>query len=185
MEPLLKSRYSIIMVIDAKSGIQAPTEIILEEIGKNPRPMIMVLNKMDLENIDFLKTVDEIKTSYGLSLVPITMPGNTGEDFSSVIDILQNQGYDYKDGDFKGKKTDIDASIKDQVESAHNDLVESIVETDDELLNKYLEGEKIDESLLSGILKKAVVSGEVIPVFAVSAGKNFGIDILMDNINSP
>jgi elongation factor G len=172
------------MVLDAKSGIQAPTEIILEQLQEHTRPMIMVLNKMDLENIEFLRTVDEIKDTYGLNLVPITMPGNTGEDFSKVIDILQNQGYDYKDGDFKGSKTDTSDSLKDQVEEAHNALVESIVETDDELLNKYLEGEKIDEGLLSGILKKAVVSGEVIPVFAVSASKNFGVDILMDYINN-
>ena len=89
---------------------------------------MVVLNKMDLENIEFLGTVDEIKSTYGLNLVPITMPGNTGEDFSRVIDILQNQGYDYKDGDFKGSKTDISDSLKDQVEEAHNALVESIEE---------------------------------------------------------
>lgn len=180
----IKVSDSILMVLDAKSGVQAPTEIILEQLQEQIRPMIMVLNKMDLENIEFLRTVEEIKSTHGLNLVPITMPGNTGEDFSKVIDILQNQGYDYKDGDFKGSKTDIPDSLKSQVQEAHNALVESIVETDDELLNKYLEGEKIDKSLLSGILKKAVVTGEVIPVFAVSATKNFGIDLLMDYINN-
>ena len=180
----IKVSDSILMVLDAKSGIQAPTETILEQLKENPRPMFLVLNKMDLENIDFLRTVDEMKADYGLNLVPITIPGNTGEDFSWVIDILQNQGYEYKDGDFKGSKREIDGSIKDKVDSAHNDLIESIVETDDELLNKYLEGEKIEKSILSSILKKAVVSGEVIPVFAISAGKNFGIDILMDYINN-
>jgi len=179
----IKVSDSILMVIDAKSGIQAPTEIILEQLQEHTRPMIMVLNKMDLENIDFIKTVEDIKSSYGLNLVPITMPGNTGEGFSKVIDILQDQGYEYSDGSFRGTKTDIDGSISGQAGDAHNDLVESIVETDDVLLNKYLEGEKIEENLLSSILKKAVVSGEVIPVFAVSAARNFGIDLLMDYMN--
>ncbi len=180
----LKISDSLIMVLDAKSGMQAPSEIVLEKFQEDPGPMFLVLNKMDLENIDFFKVVDEIKSSYNLNLVPITIPDGTGEDFSKIIDLLQNQAYQYKDGDFQGSKTDIGQAIKEQADTKHNELIESIVETDDELLNKYLEGEKIDAKVLNSILKKAVVSGEVIPVFAISAEKNFGIDILMDYINN-
>ncbi|MES0340765.1 MAG: elongation factor G [Candidatus Humimicrobiaceae bacterium] len=175
---------SVIMVIDAKSGVQAPTEIILEMLAKKPKPMFVILNKMDLENIDFYKTVDEIKSTQGINLVPITIPVGSGEDFSQVIDILQNKAYLYKNGTFTGTAADIEAGMKDQIETYHNALIESIVETDDELLDKYLEGEKIDDSILSNVFKNAVVSGEVIPVFAISAAKNFGIDLLMDYINS-
>ena len=175
---------SVIMVIDAKSGVQAPTEIILEMLAKKPKPMFVILNKMDLENIDFYKTVDEIKSTQGINLVPITIPVGSGEDFSQVIDILQNKAFLYKDGTFTGTAADIEAGMKDQIETYHNALIESIVETDDELLDKYLEGEKIDDSILSNVFKNAVVSGEVIPVFAISAAKNFGIDLLMDYINS-
>lgn len=175
---------SVIMVVDAKSGVQAPTEFIIEMLAKNPKPMFIVLNKMDLENIDFLKTVDEIKSTQSINLVPITIPVGSGEDFSQVIDILQNKAYQYKAGTPAGTATDIDAGIKDQIDTYHNALLESIVETNDELLDKYLEGEKIDDSILSNVFKNAVVSGEVIPVFAISAAKNFGIDLLMDYINS-
>ena len=175
---------SVIMVVDAKSGIQAPTEIILEMLAENPKPMFLVLNKMDLENIDFFKTVDEIKSTQGLNLVPITIPVGSGENFSKIIDILQNKAYQYKDGAPAGTATDIDAEMKDNIDTYHNALVESIVETNDELLDKYLEGEKIDNSTLSNVFKNAVVSGEVIPVFTMSAAKNFGIDLLMDYINS-
>ncbi len=175
---------SVIMVVDAKSGIQAPTEIILEMLAENPKPMFLVLNKMDLENIDFFKTVDEIKSTQGLNLVPITIPVGSGENFSQIIDILQNKAYQYKDGAPAGTATDIDAEMKDNIDTYHNALVESIVETNDELLDKYLEGEKIDDSILSNVFKNAVVSGEVIPVFTMSAAKNFGIDLLMNYINS-
>ncbi|MCK5567517.1 MAG: elongation factor G [Actinomycetia bacterium] len=175
---------NIIMVIDAKSGVQAPTEIILEMLAKNPKPMFVVLNKMDLENIDFFKTVNDIKSTHGINLVPITIPVGSGENFSQVVDILQNKAYQYKDRTFTGTVIDIDPGMKDQVDTYNNELVESIVETNDELLDKYLEGEKIEDSVLNNVFKKAVVSGEVIPVFAVSAGKNFGIDLLMDYINS-
>ena len=175
---------NIIMVIDAKSGVQAPTEIILEMLAKNPKPMFVVLNKMDLENIDFFKTVNDIKSTHGINLVPITIPVGSGENFSQVVDILQNKAYQYKDRTFTGTVIDIDPGMKDQVDTYNSELVESIVETNDELLDKYLEGEKIEDSFLNNVFKKAVVSGEVIPVFAVSAGKNFGIDLLMDYINS-
>ena len=175
---------SVIMVVDGKSGVQAPTEIILEMLAKNPKPMFLVLNKMDLENIDFFKTVDEIKSTQGLNLVPITIPVGSGENFSQIIDILQNKAYQYKDGTTAGTVTDIDAGMKDNIDTYHNALVESIVETNDELLDKYLEGEKIDDSILSNVFKNAVVSGEVIPVFTMSAAKNFGTDLLMDYINS-
>ncbi|GAJ06734.1 unnamed protein product, partial [marine sediment metagenome] len=116
--------------------------------------------------------------------VPITAPVNSGENFSKIVDILQNQAYEYKDKNFIGNKTSVDENIKDQIESHHNELVESIIETDDVLINKYLEGEEIGDKAISDVFKKAVTAGKVIPVFAISSGKNFGVDILMDYINS-
>ncbi|PIU29520.1 MAG: elongation factor G [Candidatus Hydromicrobium americanum] len=175
---------SALLVVDTKSGVQAPTELVIELLAKNPKPMFCILNKLDLENIDYIKVVEDIKSEYKLKLVPITIPLNSGENFSKIVDILQNQAYEYKEKNFTGNKTSVDENIKGQIESHHNELIESIVETDDELLNKYLEGEKIDNKVISEVFKKAVTSGKVIPVFAISSGKNFGIDILMDYINS-
>ncbi len=175
---------SVLLVIDAKSGIQAPAEMVIELLTKNPKPVFCVLNKLDLENIDYFKIVNSIKSKYGLNLIPITVPIVSGEKFSKITDILQNQAYEYKDKNFTGSKASMDDNIKDQIEKHHNELVESIVETDDALLNKYLEGEKIDDSTINDVFKKAVVARQVIPVFAVSSEKNFGVDILMDYINS-
>jgi len=180
----LKVIDSALLVIDAKSGVQAPTEMVVELLGSNPKPVFCILNKLDLENIDYFKMVESIKKEYGLNLVPITVPANSGEGFSKIVDLLQNQAYEYKDKDFKGNKADVDKNIKDKIESHHSELVESIVETDDELLSKYLDGEKIDDKMISDIFKKAVVARQVIPVFAVSSGRNFGVDILMDYINA-
>jgi len=180
----LKVIDSALLVIDAKSGVQAPTEMVVELLGNNPKPVFCILNKLDLENIDYFKMVESIKKEYGLNLVPITVPANSGEGFSKIIDLLQNQAYEYKDKDFKGNKADVDENIKYKIESHHSELVESIVETDDELLSKYLDGEKIDDKMISDIFKKAVVARQVIPVFAVSSGRNFGVDILMDYINA-
>src|SRR4030066_376975 len=159
-----------LLVIDAKSGIQAPTELVIELLAKNPRPAFLILNKLDLENIDYSKIIEDIKNEYKLKLVPITAPLNSGENFSKIADILQNQAYEYKEKNFTGNKIPIDENIKGQIERHHNELIETIVETNDELLNKYLEGEKIDEAVINENLKKAVMEGKVIPVFAVFSG---------------
>lgn len=175
---------SALLVVDVKSGVQAPTELVIELLAKNPKPMFCILNKLDQENIDYFKVVEDIKSEYNLNLVPITTPVNSGENFSKIVDILQNQAYEYKEKNPTGNKTSVDENIKDQIESHHNELVESIVETDDVLISKYLEGEEIDDKVVSEVFKKAVIAGKVIPVFAISSGKNFGVDILMDYINS-
>jgi elongation factor G len=175
---------SALLVVDAKSGVQAPTELVIELLAGNPRPAFFVLNKLDLENIDYFKVIDDIKNEYNLNLVPITAPVDSGENFSGIIDILQNQAYQYKDKNPSGASIPVNENIKDKIENYHNELIESIVETDDELLNKYLDGEKIDSDVINNVFKQAVVKGKVIPVFAVSATRNIGIDILMDYINS-
>jgi elongation factor G len=174
---------STLLVIDAKTGIQAPTELVIELLSRNTHPMFFVLNKMDLENIDYSKIVEDIKKEYKLNLVPITVPVNSGENFSKIVDILQNQAYEYKDKNSSGTKIATDEKIKEQIDSHHNELIESIIETDDELLNKYLEGENVSDTLVNEVLKKAVTAGKVVPVFAVSASKNIGVDILMNYIN--
>jgi len=174
----------VVLVIDAKSGLQAATERIIEYLQQNPKPTFCIINKLDQENIDFPVSVENIKTNSGLNLVPITIPANEGEKFSGVIDLLLNQQYNYSSASGQGQKTAVEASKKSDAENFHNSLVESIVETNDELLNKYLEGEKIDSSSINDILKSAVLSCKVVPTFAASSGKNVGIDIIMDYINS-
>ncbi len=180
----LKVVDGVVLVIDAKSGLQAATERIVEYLQQNPKPTFCIINKLDQENIDFSASVENIKANLGLNLVPITIPADEGEKFSSVIDLLLNQQYNYSNASGQGQKTDVEASKKSDAETFHNGLVESIVETNDELLNKYLEGEKIDSSSINDILKSAVLNCKVVPTFAASSGKNVGIDIIMDYINS-
>jgi elongation factor G len=180
----LKVIDGVLLVIDVKSGLQAATERIVEYLKENPKPAFCVINKLDQENVNFSGAVDEIKNASGLNLVPITIPVAEGEKFNSVIDLLLNQQYNYKDGAPQGAKANVDDAKKADVEAYHNSLVESIVETNDDLLNKYLEGEKIDASSINAVLKSALIGCKVIPVFAVSSGKNVGIDILMDYINN-
>jgi len=179
----LKVVDSIIIPIDIKSGLQAATEKALSLVKDSSKPSFIVINKLDQENVDFSKLIEEIKSEFGISIVPITVPIGSGEDFSGVIDILKNKAFNYKDDSGKSEESDISDDKKKDIEGPHNELVESIVETDDELLNKYLEGEKIDDSSINKVFKTAVLSGKVIPVFAASTSKNIGTDLIMDYIN--
>lgn len=179
----LKVVDSVLIPIDVKSGLQAATERILQLVKERSTPSFIVINKLDLENVDFFKLVEEIKKEFGLSLVPITVPVATGDDFNSVIDILKNKAFSYKDDSGKSQGAEIGEDRQKDIEGPHNELIESIVETDDGLLNKYLEGEEIDDSSINKVFKTAVLSGKVIPVFAASTTKNIGTDLIMDYIN--
>ncbi len=174
---------SALFLVDPKSGIQATSERIIRLLKEKGMPVFCVINKLDQENLEFFSSLDEIKENYKINLVPITIPASTGENFSQIIDLLKNKAFNYKKDSPKGKEAEVEEAQKEITEKQHNELIESIVETDDELLNKYLEGEKIDDELIAKNFKKAVVDGKVIPVFSISSGKNFGIDILMDYIN--
>ena len=180
----LKVIDGLLLVIDVKSGLQAATERIISYLKDQPKPAFCIINKMDQENVDYFNTVDEIKNSTGLNLVPITIPSGDGENFKGVIDLLQNQQFNYKAGAAAGQKSEVDEINKNDADNYHNNLIESIVETNDELLNKYLEGEKLDSTSVNNVLKSAVVDCLVIPTFAASSGKNIGIDLIMDYINN-
>ncbi len=180
----LKVIDGVLLVIDVKSGLQAATERVMKYLKENPKPAFCIINKMDQENVDYFKAVDEIKNTTGLNLVPITIPTGEGENLTGVIDLLQNQQFNYKAGGKEGQKSDVDEVNKTDVENYHNNLIESIVETNDDLLSKYLDGEKIDPASINNVLKTAVVDCMVIPTFAASSGKNIGTDLIMDYINS-
>lgn len=172
-----------LLVIDPKSGMQAVTEKIFGIIEENKKPLFCVMNKMDQENIDYQGAIDNLKDQFGLNLVPITLPIGEGESFNGVIDALQNVSYTYKDDVGIGIKAALDDAAKANLEAISGTMVESIIETDDALLDKYLNGEEIDAKSINNVLKKAVLSGKVVPVFATSSAKNIGIDILMDYVN--
>jgi elongation factor G len=172
------------LLFDPKASIQAVTEKIIEEIEKKNTPVYCIMNKMDQENIDYLAAIENIKKNFSTPLVPFTLPVGEGEKFNSVIDILNKSSYVYKQDSKTGTRTEIAPDIIGEVESRYNELVESIVENDEELLEKYLDGEEIDPEKLSEVLKKAVFEKALIPVFSISASKNIGIDILMDYINT-
>jgi elongation factor G len=173
-----------LLLFDPKASLQAVTEKIIEELNKKNTPVFCVLNKMDQENIDYYKAIENIKRNFSVPLVPFTIPIGEGEKFNGIVDILKKTAFTYNSDSKTGTKIELDQNLKEVAESKYNSLVEDVVENDEALLEKYLNGEEIDIDNLNTVLRRSVINRSIIPVFAISAGKNIGIDILMDYINS-
>lgn len=173
-----------LLLFDPKASLQAVTEKIIEELDKKSTPVFCILNKMDQENVDYFKAIDNIRKNFSVPLVPFTIPIGEGENFNGIIDVLKKTAYSYKSDSKTGIKIELDQNLKEVAESKYNSLVEDVVENDEALLEKYLNGEEIDIENLNTVLRKSVINRSIIPVFATSSGKNIGIDILMDYINA-
>lgn len=172
-----------IILVDAVDAIQVGTELVSSYVDDSGLPRMFFVNGMDKENADFQKTLDAVKSAYGTSVAPLVIPISAGASFKGVVDLVAREAYEYtRDGNGIGNKIEIPADMKDIVDSLRQSLMESVAETDEDLMNKYFEaGELTDEELRAG-LAKGVASGSVHPLLVGSALLNIGIDQLLTKI---
>ncbi len=181
----LRAAESALILVDAVAGIEVGTEITYRYVNAQSMPRILFVNGMDKENVDFAKTLDKIKQSFGTSVAPMVIPIGSGGGFRGVVDLVTKEAFEYKrEGNGIGKKMEIPAEMQDTVESARASLMESVAESDEELLNKFLEaGELSDDELRRG-LAKGVSEGLVYPLLSGSAVLNMGVDQLLWKISN-
>lgn len=170
-----------VLVICAASGVEVQTEKFWELTTELGLPKILFLNKMDRERADFFKVLNEIKQSFGVSLLPLQIPVGKEEAFKGVVDLLTLKAYEF---DEKGnaKVFPIPAELNDQVEEYRTLAMEAIAENDEELMEAYLEGSDLPMDKVYSVLKKGIAGGEIIPVLCGSATTNKGISSLLDLI---
>ena len=170
-----------LVVIDAIDGVKVQTEKVWEFADDLNLPRIITINKMDRERADFFKVVTEIKEIFGDKATPVHLPIGAAETFKGVVDLLKGKAYEFRD-DESGKIQEISVpeDMADQVESHREQIIERIAESDDALLEKYLEGEELtDQELINGF-RSGCIAGEVIPITCSSATKNMGIQMVLD-----
>ena len=167
---------SAVLVIDASSGIEVGTEKAWKYLEQRNMPRIIFINKLDKENIKFDELLDNLRDTFGKKVIPFTLPIGKGENIDGYMDILKVQSYI----DSKPVETFPDTAAK--AEELKAILMESVAETDEELLEKYFEGEEFTEEEIQTGLKKAVLEGELVPVIVGSAIKGLGIDMLMNTV---
>jgi elongation factor G len=166
-----------ILVVHAQDPIQVVTERVWRRGEKEGIPHVIVVNHLDRERTDFGAVVDELRERFGQAVVPLNLPIGRENDLKGIYGLLS--GTSFVDGE---QRAEIPEGMEDEVDAAKTQLFEAIAESDDTLLEKYLEGEEITtEEAFEGI-RKGIAEGLIIPVLAASAARMIGIDRLLDVI---
>ena len=173
-----------VALIDASQGVEPQTETVWRQADDYNVPRMIFANKMDKIGADFQYSLDSIDERLGVNAKPIEWPIGAESEFNGVIDLVTMKAYHF-DGKPEENATEIEipADLKDIAEEKHNDLVETVVEFDDELMNKYLEGEEITTEEIKKAIRKGVLAVKFFPVMCGTALGNMGIKQLLDAIN--
>lgn len=170
-----------VIVLNAVNGIEVGTENGLTYASKTNKPICFVLNKLDIEQAKFDNVVEDLKAQVGNSTTVFQYPLNSGLGFNTIIDVLSMKAFQYTGG-LEPEISDIPPSEADKAESYRNELVESIAESDEDLMNIYFEeGNLTDEQIAFG-LKKSFAAREIMPIFCVCSKNFIGFKSLMDFI---
>ncbi len=158
-----------LLVVDGVNGLEVGSTRAWKLARNLGCPRFIFINRIDRENSDFARVLTQVQEAYGKTVcVPITMPVGKENDFSAVVHVL--------------KSNDIPDDIKDEVESYKEQLMDTIAESDEELMMRYLDGEELSEEEISTGLHKAIMSGDLVPVFAGSTSKDIGVTELMNAV---
>ncbi|MBQ8844988.1 MAG: elongation factor G [Clostridia bacterium] len=181
VERSLKVLDGAVLVLCARGGVQPQTEKVWRQASKYKVPAAIYINKMDRDAADFFKCVEAIKTRLQTNPLPIQMPIGAAEDFRGIIDLVEMKATLYHDDLNQNVEIiDIPEEFKAKAEEMHNELIEKVVETDDELMERYFEGETFDIATIKKAIRKATISKQVTPILCGSSYKNKGVQKLLD-----
>ena len=173
-----------VAVFSAVDGVQPQSETVWRQADKYNVPRMAFLNKMDRVGADFDMCVNDIKEKLGGNGVPIQLPIGAEDNFEGIIDLVTMKEYLFKDETMGAdyEIVDIRAELADEAQAARKHMIESVVETDDDLMEKYFGGEEITEEEIKKALRVATIAGTVVPVLCGTAFKNKGIQPLLDAV---
>lgn len=169
-----------VIVIDACTGSDIRTEQSAQFAGENAIPTVCFINKLDHERADFRQAFTSAVDALDPKPILIQLPIGEKDAFTGVVDLIANKAYSLKDG--KAEPMDIPADMADDVESERAELIENIAEADDELLERYLEGDEIKDAELVAALKTGTKNRQFMPVLCGAATANMGVTLLADFI---
>lgn len=169
------------LTINAGAGVEVQTPRFWNLCEAQSVPVAFLVNKMDLENVDFDARIAELQEAFGHKVAALTIPIASGPAFSSFVNVLTGKVYLYSAGKDEAVVSDaIPDSIRSSYEEARLALTEAVAESDDSVMEKYLGGESLTQDELTMVFAKAFKSRQVFPVFGISALKGIGCDYIMD-----
>ena len=172
---------AVIVVVDATTGVEGGTEKVWEVADKYELPRLIFINKMDKENADFENALASVEEVLETRAVPIQLPIGQEDQFAGVVDVIQMAAYLEPDGNKRAAKAEIPAELEAEAEETREALVEVAAESDDELIEKFFEGELTDEEIQNG-LQLGILQNQFTPVLCGAALNNVGVQQLMDTL---
>jgi elongation factor G len=183
VERSLRVLDSAVGVFCAKGGVEPQSETVWRQADKYHVPRMAFINKMDISGADFFNVINMIRTRLGKNPVALQLPIGKEDTFIGLVDLFEMKAYFYNDD--KGEDisiSDIPEDMKDLAEEYRGIMIEAICDTDDALMEKYLEGEEPSEQELKNALREATLSVKIIPVLCGSAYRNKGVQKLLDAV---
>ncbi len=177
----MQAAEAAVVLVDAVDGVKVQTEQAWEFATDFEMPCAIFINKLDRERADFSRTLQDAVNCFDLKLITLQLPIGKEDDFKGIVDLVSLKAYTY-DENGKASSGDIPAEMQDQVEAEREKLIEDVAEADDELIERYLEGETLSDEDIHAALRKGVISRTFVPVFCGAATKNIGVDVFMDAI---
>ena len=177
----LQAADGALVVVDAVDGVKVQTEQAWEFTSEFNLPRVIFVNKLDRERANFDRVFQEISGLFQPKPIILQLPIGAENDFRGVVDLISGKAFVYAE-DGKAKEGEVPSDIQELVESEKENLIENIAEADDDLIERYLEGETLSEEDLRKALRKGTLAHTFVPVVCGSSTKNIGIDLLMDLI---
>ena len=172
-----------VTVLCAKGGVEPQSETVWRQADKYHVPRMIYVNKMDIMGADFYNVLDMVKDRLKCNAVPIELPIGAEADFKGMVDLIEMRAFVYYDE--KGLDERIEPIPEDMVELAeqyHDELLEAVASTDDELTEKYLEGETITVPEIKAAIRKATIANTMVPVVCGTSYRNKGVQQVLDAI---
>ena len=172
-----------VTVLCAKGGVEPQTETVWHQANEYKVPRMCYINKMDIMGADFFRVVKMIKDRLRANAVPVQLPIGKESSFRGIVDLMEMKADVYYDDLGKDMRIEeIPEDMKELAQEYHDKMVESICETDDELMDKFFNEEEITVDELKAALRKATIANDIIPVCCGTSYKNKGVQKLLDNI---
>ena len=172
-----------VCVFCAKGGVEPQSETVWRQADNYNVPRMAFVNKMDIMGADFYNVIDMMKDRLGCTPVPLELPIGSEQDYVGNIDLLNMKALIYKDDVGKViEEQEIPADMLEKAEEYRTNLVESVAELDEELMDKYLGGDELTIDEIKAAIRKGCISCEIIPVFCGSAYRNKGVQALLDGV---
>jgi elongation factor G len=163
----LSAAETALITVNAVNGIEVTTRKVWELAGSAGCSRMFVITRLDGENAEFDEVLESLRSTFGAACAPVSVPRGTGRALEGVVDLLHPEG-----------------ELPEGADAMRQSLMESAISADDALLEKYLEGEEVPPEALEGVMRLAILSGELVPVFSVASEKGMGVAGLLDFVAS-